>query len=272
MSERGFEVRKVWRQVLSIWGRHIVVFAALSSISYFLLSLLREARKVVAAAAPGAPAGMVAAVLLGLLFVWVAGQGLVILLILGHYRRLSSAERPVFQASWSEACRGWARYVVNVLVLLGLGLFFLALSAILLEAGLRRYVAHQENLTPLIATHLAAVIFVIGMAWYGFYFSLAPLVGAYEGSWPAAAFRESRRRIRGRALGYLAALALFIVGYMAAGLALYYGLIALRAGAGVLAWVDPAMLILFSPLWAILWYASYEHLTQLKKESSAAKL
>lgn len=269
MSEdaKGFDVRAVWRLSLSVWARHLIVFVALSSLSYFFLHLLRGAKGASAWLLPEAAPWMAAGVFLLLVLVWIAVQGFVVLLIIDHFRCFSRGARPVFSEIFVEARRSWGRYVLSVILLLGLALFGLTLAVALLEAGRMLYVADQTNVTGLVATHLAAVIFIIAMAWYGFYFSLGPLVAAYEAKGPFAAFRESRRRIRGQALGYMLALTLFIFGYIAVGLSAYFGVIRLGGGNAALSWVDPAMLMLFSPLWLAVWYASYEHLTRLKTET-----
>jgi hypothetical protein len=67
---------------------------------------------------------------------------------------------------------------------------------------------------------------------------------------------------------------LFVLGYLAVGLAAYYGVAGLdgivsnpaakRALDGAQALVDPLMLTLFGPLWCALWYTSYDRLTRLK--------
>lgn len=261
----GFDIRAVWQLALSVWARHLVVFAALSSLSYFGLKLLRGAKSVSAWVIPEREPWTTAGILLLLVLVWVAVHGFVTLLIIGHFRHFSRAGRPVFTEVFAEARRCWGRYVQAVLVLLALAVFGLSLSLALVEAGRMLYEADRSNLTGLVATHLAAVLFIIALGWYGLYFSLGPLVGAYENKGPVAAFRHSRRRIRGRAAGYMLALGLFVLGYLALGLTLYFGLAALGVGHGALAWIDPVMLVLFSPLWIAVWYASYDHLTQLKK-------
>ncbi len=261
---RGFDVRAVWRLSLSVWARRIVVFTALSGLSYFCLELLREAKRTLGLFLPESAPWMMAGALLLLVLAWVAVQGFVTLLIIGHFRCFSGGGRLVFSDVFVETRRSWGRYVASVILLLGFALFGLALAVALLEAGRMLYVADRSNLVGLVATHLAAVIFIIALGWYGFYFSFGPLIAAYEAKGPIAALRESRRRIRGRALGYLATLSLFALGYMAVGLSFYFGLTALGAGRGVLSWVDPAMLALFSPLWLAIWHASYDHLTRLR--------
>ncbi len=263
---RGFDVRAVWRLSLSVWARHLIVFTALSSLSYFGLKLLRGAKRATGWFMPEAAPWVTAGILLLLVLALVAVQGFVTLLIIGHFRRFSRAAGLVFSEVFVEARRSWGRYVLSVILLLSLALFGLTLAVALIEAGRMLYVADQTNLTGLVATHLAAVIFIIALGWYGFYFSLGPLVAAYETKGPFAAFRESRRRIRGQVLGYMLTLSLFAFGYMVIGLSLYFGLTALGAGRGFLSWVDPAMLILFSPLWLAVWYTSYDHLTRLKAE------
>jgi hypothetical protein len=260
MSEnmRNFDLLSVWRQAVAVWARHIVVFSALSSVSYFVLMLLRAARD----AMGGLTSYGSGSTLFLLVLFWIAAHGFVTLLIIGHYRRFGRGEEQAFGASFSEACRGWGAYFASVLMLLGLAVFGLAMAVVLLEAGRMLYVIGRENIVLLVGTHLAAVLFVIATGWYGFYFSLAPLVAAYESQPALEAFRRSRRRIRGRALPYMATLSLFVFGYMVVGLGLYFGLKALGAGRPLLAWVDPAMVILFSPLWLALWYTCYERLAQ----------
>jgi len=266
-TKQGFDVVGVWRACLSVWARHIVVFAALSSVAYFALKLLRGGKRAVGWLLPEASALAYAGVLIVLVLLWVTVQGFLSLLILAHFRRLSRGAALSFGECFTEARRAWGRYVLNVLMLLGLAFFGLSLSLMLIEAGRMLYVADQTNMMSLVATHLAAVIFIIAMGWYGFYFSLAPLVGAYESRGPLDAFRESRRRIRGRATGYMVALSLFGLGYMALGLGLYYGLTHAGCSPDALSWVDPVMLVLFAPLWLALWHTSYERLTQLRSET-----
>jgi len=270
---KRFDVGAAWCSSLSVWARHIIVFTALSAVSFFFLQMLRGTLKVTAWLWPQS-ALATACVAGALVLAWVAAHGFVTLLIVNHFRDFLRGSRPVFSESFAEARKSWGRYVLSVLVLMGFGLFVLFLAVGLLEAGTQLYAADHSNIAGLIGTHLVAVIFIIALGWYGFYFSLAPLVGAYETRWPIAAFRESRRRIRGRATGYVLALLLFVLGYLAVGLAAYYGVAGLG---GVVsdptakwvlgraqALVDPAMLTLFSPLWCALWYVSYVQLTRLK--------
>ncbi len=273
MSEntKGFDVRAVWRLSLSVWARHLVVFVALSSMSLLFSQLLRGAANLSLLFWPEATPLAASGGLLALILLGIAANGFVTLLVVNHLRGYLRGPRPIFSETFVAARRMWGRYVASVLMLLALALFALSLAAVLIEAGRKLYILDQTNLAAFVGTHLAAVIFIIATGWYGFYFSLGPLVGACEAKGPFAAFRESRRRIRGHMFGYLSALALFVLGCGAIVTGACLGLIRLGGERMLLSWVDPlvlALLVFFSPLWLAVWYTSYEQLTRLKKETA----
>ena len=120
------------------------------------------------------------------------------------------------------------------------------------------------KLAVLVATSTIFVVLVLAGAWYGFFFTLAPLIGAFEkkGAW--LSFRESRARIRGNALRYLAVVASFIIFYVAVGLLGYFVLTHFSHSRFLLRKLDPAMAALFGPLWLAVWYFCYEKLTASK--------
>lgn len=68
----------------------------------------------------------------------------------------------------------------------------------------------------LLTTHMAGVIFFIAAAWYGFSFSLGPLVAAFEQKDAWQALNESRGRVRGQALRYLCSMGFVVALYVAA--------------------------------------------------------
>jgi hypothetical protein len=116
----------------------------------------------------------------------------------------------------------------------------------------------------LIGTSTVFVATLIAVAWYGFYYCLAPLIAAYEKKRVVVAFRESRQRVRGRALRTLAALLIFVVGYFGIGLLVFFALKPFIPQRSLERALDPVLITLFGPLWITLWYQAYTRLTEIK--------
>jgi hypothetical protein len=196
-------------------------------------------------------------------------NALFVLMIL-HYVNPRNAGRVSFSGAFDDASQQVFRYLKTLLLfLVCIGvLFSIGMSAILLGNVLTFGKTSLEKIAPLLATSTVAVIFLIGAAWYGFSFSLGPLVAAFEkkGAWQS--LTESRRRVRGHALRYLCSLAALVVFYMALGVGAYmlvkhlahqlaYRRLILRA-------IDPIMAAAFGPLFLSVWLGNYLRLSELK--------
>lgn len=134
----------------------------------------------------------------------------------------------------------------------------------LLYTLLSKSMGHGPALGALLATSTVFVVLVISVAWYGFFFSLAPLAAAYENMPAFGSLKASRDRVRGNALRYLAAVAIFVIAYFFVGLTAYSITIRFTQDRQILNLIDPVLLLFFGPLGLSVWYVSYKRLTELR--------
>jgi hypothetical protein len=108
------------------------------------------------------------------------------------------------------------------------------------------------------------VILIILAAWYGFFFSLAPLVASYEGKGPFVSLMESRRLIRGNAFQYLVSFVMVFILHILVGVGILFIMTRFTHERRLLNIVDPAIASAFGPLWVAAWYMVYKKLREIK--------
>jgi hypothetical protein len=270
-TKKMFHPFVVWAEGLALWGKHFLPIMALSSMGLLLARIVRLSQ-------PLWLSGPMTALNVGLsalYFVEVCASfvvsGLISLLIV-HYFKNCRAGRVCFAEVFEAAKTGLFCYIrsIAVFVLLFFVASFLAAFALGLGESLFRASGGDRGMKTafFIGSATVFVVIVISIFWYGFYFSLAPLVAALEKTGPWAAIVASRRRIRGSALRYLLPVGTYVVGYIGLGILVYRLLIKMGASRFAINMVDPVLFAVFGPLGLALWFLSYEKLTEIKNNKA----
>ncbi len=262
-----FHPLAVWGQALNLWTRNLVPLVALSSLGLLLARMLKASRPLFSLE-PVSSANVALSVffVIELLAALVANALLSLLII--HYVKGCAAGRVIF-AELFDAAKKDLFYYIRVVLLLMIFLFA-AINLAAFSLGLGETIFRGPGgdfglkLGILVASGTFFVVTAISIFWYGFFFSLYPLVAAFERTGALEAIKQSRRRVRGNAWRYLATLVLFFLGYLGLGILVYKVLSGLPVGRFAINAIDPLMLMVFSPLWLTLWYLSYEKLTEIK--------
>ena len=256
----------VFKESLSVWSRNLIFVVALNCVNIFLVRIL-QLSKAMSGSMQASWINTGLSILYGLEYVAVLILTSFVSLIILQYLKPSGGGRVSFADAFDEARRGIIPYLKAFFLLL---VFFVGVSLvafIILVAGDTFYGRHGLrgfNMAALLTTSTVFVVLVIAACWYTFFYSLSPLVGAYEKKDTLACLRSSRLRVRGNALRYAAALFLCLIFYVVTGLILYFIVSHLTARRLVLNMIDPVMATLFGPLWLAVWKTSYERLTALK--------
>ena len=176
-----------------------------------------------------------------------------------------------FPSAFEDAKRRIGPYLKAYFFLLALVLIYLAVAYIFLVVGHFLYASRQVALDHqlklavlLISSTIFVVLFMAGF-WYGFFFSLGPLIAAFEGKSASVSLRESRFRVKGNALRFLAALLFVILVYIVVGLAGYFVIKYFTHSRFVLRMIDPVLATLFCPLGLAVWLVTYQRLSAIKK-------
>ncbi len=245
------------------------IYAALAVIQKSLSVLFRSYGPVKQALASRDLSAPVA-VMFGLFVLLNAIVGVFFTLVAINTLRREAAGKPFLLEAVKDAAGRLASFFKAFLALCGFVFVGLFLSSFFLEGGKALYAFTSKGgnynlaLGILLVSSTIFVVLVIAVAWYGFSFSLAPLVAAYEQKTPIASIKASRDRVRGNALKYLCAVAAGFLFYLVFGLGVLVLITRFTHDRQVLNMLDPAMFVLFGPLWLAAWYASYTKLTELK--------
>jgi hypothetical protein len=275
--DQEFRFLEVFKAAWTRWTRDFVVISALFSVSIFFSKVLRLYRPSLeslaslwAQATKGWHEGFW--VPLGLFVVLlvadVAQHAYCVLMALDFLSRPREALRSKFDKVFQDAASRLRRYLLSYGLL---WVFFFTMNALALifivfgtEYFHQGHAATSMKLLILSSTSLLAVVFIIAGVWYGFHFSLGPLVAALEGFSAPASLWQSRCRVRGRGLRYLATLSLAGLLYLGAGSVFYFLADTFVHSRLLLRMIDPAAGAVFGPLMVAAWYSSYQRLTQLK--------
>ena len=257
----------ILKESFLVWWKNLVAVVAIYSITVFLARLLQLSKGMTGSSgASGTNLSLSILFIVELVAVLIANSFLVLVII--YYFKAAKEKRPSFSSVFEEARRSIISYLKPYFLLLAFVTVVSLTAFLVFVAGDSFYKGPGAfsiiKLAVLVATDTVFVVLVLAGAWYGFFFTLAPLIGGLEkkGAW--LSFRESRARIRGNALRYLAIVAAFIVFYVVVGLLGYFVLTHFSHSRFLLRKLDPAMGALFGPLWLAVWYFSYEKLTASK--------
>ncbi|MFA5039167.1 MAG: hypothetical protein WC732_05760 [Candidatus Omnitrophota bacterium] len=251
---------------LSLWARNLIPVVALYGVNVFALRILQLSLRF-ANPVPQGRLGMFLAVFLGIEALAVIIVGAFVSLLVIHFLKAGQSQRPVFTDVVENARRQFKSYLGSVVLLVAFFVVGIFLSSAFLTAGHFFYAFHpgtRFGLGILLAASTIAVASAIALVWYGFYFTLSPLVAAFEGKPLVESFRESRSLIRGNAVRYGFLFVMFLAMYMVLGVAVYFVLKSGPVSPRALYAIDPAMGGLFGPLWLSLWLVSYQRLAAAK--------
>lgn len=267
LAKKTIQPLVIFKEGVLAWFRHFVPMTIISCASVLIATLLYAPQPVLEFVFLGPMAIKMAWV-----FYLLVMLSVVILTSLLSLMMLVYCDTSVFgRLSFALACRESVKRLAGFLRAFAvIVVFFFGLSSLgqyVYLAG-RYFYSPQIAGSPLgfkLAVLLAASTFfvacLIAACWYTFFFSLAPLIGGYEGLGPREALRQSRRRIRGNALRYLATILMPILCYMGIGLALFY--VAIKTGCqnNILILIDPVVSAVVGPLVLSVWFKSYKKLS-----------
>jgi hypothetical protein len=260
----------IYKESFFVWLKNLIPAAALYSLNFFFSRIL-QLSKPMSGSIDASPINLALTVLFVIELLMFAVLNCFFSLIIINYLRDSREKKASFAAAFEEARRSIVSYLKAVILLFVFGAGLMFLAVVFFWVGKYPYgtpaAGQGGRVGVLLATSTASVVLIIGAAWYSFFFSLAPLVAAFENKGPVAAFRESRRRVRGNALRYLAVLVLATVLYVAVGLIALFIVMRFTHARRILNLVDPALAALLGPLWLAIWYQTYRKLTELMTSS-----
>ncbi len=252
---------------LRLWASNFIPIVAIHGVNVFAARVLKLSVRCVTPLPPGRP-GMLLTVLLGIEAVAVIVLSAFVSLFILGYLRDAQGRRPLFADIFRQTCVRFPGYISSVFMLFVFFVVGISLAGAFLVGGHVLYAQHPATslaLGMLLATSTVAVALAIAVVWYGFYFTLAPLIAGFENKPVIQAFRESRSRIRGQALRYASVFLIFVALYLALGLTAYFVLRMAAVAPRVLYTIDPAMGALFGPLWLALWLVCYARVGEAKK-------
>jgi hypothetical protein len=251
---------------LRLWARNFIPIVAIHGVNVFAARVLQLSVRCATPLPPGR-SGMQLTVLLGIEVVAVIVLSAFVSLFVLGYLKDAAGRRPLFAETFRRTCSRFGGYV-SVFLCSGVFCHRSMFSGAFLVGGHILYAQHPATLWRwgcFWPQAQSAVALAIAVVWYGFYFTLAPLVAGFESKPVIQAFRESRSRIRGQALRYASVFVMFVIFYLALGLAVYFIMCMAAVAPRVLYAIDPAMGALFGPLWLALWLVCYEQIKSLKR-------
>lgn len=266
-TNKPFEPIVIFRQSFCQWRKNAFAVIAIYSLTLFLTYALRF-YSAISREFYICMGEWVASAFLTVMYAAVFFLNSFLTLIVIHYFLGDNKKRVTFDAAFHGA-RGTITlyfksllfYISIVFILAGFGLFFFA-------AG-RTYFGPQSpagvNIPVLLITSTITVILWIASVWYGFFFSLAPLISAFEGKGARVALGVSKSRIKNCPWRYLAVFLIFLSLYFFAGVIIYAVAAVFAGGKRVLGWIDPVMMALWTPLWLGIWVHSYQKLKAMKE-------
>lgn len=251
---------------VKLWARYLIPVMAVNGLVVFAFRILQICMRNADPLPPGST-GFFLSVFLGIEAVTFIVVISFVSLFIVHFLKAGQTEQPVFSRVFDRVREQMRGYLLANMLLLFFFVVGFVLSGLFLSVGHFLYARHpgtSMSLGVLLTTSTAGVALAIAVVWYGYYFTLSPLIAAFENMRIVDAFRESRSRIRGNALRYGFLFAIYLALYLLVGMAVYFVLKSGPFSAGVLYAIDPVMGWIFGPLWLALWLLSYEHLTSKK--------
>lgn len=198
-----------------------------------------------------------------------------LVLIITHYFLNADKKRISFDTAFKGARETSVHYFKSLLLYLTI-LFILISFAIFFFVVGRAYFGPQAatgiNMPALLMTSTVTVVLLIASAWYGFFFSLSPLIAAFESKGARVSLRDSKSRIRNCPWGYLVVFLIFLSLYFFVGVIVYSIAAIFISEKGALGWIDPAMMAVWTPLWLGIWVLSYQKLVETQDRVSLQEI
>jgi len=258
----------VLKEAFSVWFKNLIPVVALFCINIFFIRVL-QLSKAMSGSVETSWVNLLLTILFGIevLAVFVLNC-FVVVLILNYFKNAGEA-RVVFVSVFEEAKKGVIAYLKAFLLLGLFVIIFFIIAIMCLSAGRAFYgtqtVSYGIRMAVLLAASTVFVVLAISTVWYGFFFSFAPLVAAFEKKGPWASMQESRLRMKGHALRYLFCVVGYLLAYLCVGLMALFILKQLTHERRILNLLDPALSALFMPFWYAIWWKAYQRLSELKK-------
>ncbi|HQP91691.1 MAG TPA: hypothetical protein PLU24_03355 [Candidatus Omnitrophota bacterium] len=191
-----------------------------------------------------------------------------------NYLRLSRIGKPVLEDVIKDAVKMLTSFFKTSLLIAAFVAIGSMISVFILTSGkvLYRVLLKSAGQGPAIGTLLTTstvfVVLAIAIAWYTFFFSMAPIISSMEAVPAVTSFKFSRDRIRGNAWRLLSIYVVYISGYLSLGLGSLAMVAYMTSNRTFLNMVDPLMAAIFGPLGLVVWYVSYKKLTELKNSAN----
>lgn len=265
---------QVCREALKAWKENLIPLVALNGVMMVLQAGLKTYMNTLMPAQSGTAASDVSAVTIvafGLCALVLVCVNSFLTLALINYAREPRHGRPYLFSALKDAGARVVPFLKSLFLLWAFILVGMSVAALFLGGGKIAYASLIKSsgsniaLSVLLATSTVFVVLTISVIWYSFFFSLGPLVAAYEHLPAIASLRASRDRVRGNALRYVVAIAVVGFLYFVIGFGLYGAITRFTHDKLILDMIDPLLLLVFGPLGLVVWYMSYKKLTELKQ-------
>jgi hypothetical protein len=264
---------QITKEALSLWAGNLIPLVAINAtiaiVHMALVATLRATGPMKEAVRSG-EINAASFVLFGIFVISsIVINSFLCLVALNTLRRKREA-RPYLLAAAKDALQRTVPFLKSFFFVWCFIIVGLVVSALFLQGGRVLYaltvksLGHGLALAILLVTSTVFVVVAISVAWYSFFFSLAPLIAAYEHKPAFASLKSSRDRIRSHALTYLASFAIVLVLYFVVGLGIYGAITRFTHNKLILELIDPAVLLVFGPAVLATWYAGYKKLTELR--------
>lgn len=267
---------QISKEVLSLWWKNLIPLVAINAVMLGIQMALATALRVLGPVQAAQRSGEINLNVSSLYGAFVAILVVVnsfLYLVAMNFIRSGRDGKPRLAQAAKDAASRIIPYLKSFFLLWAFFLIGLFVAFAFLTGGKTLYgimtkgAGHNFALGALLAMSTVFVVAAIAVAWYGFFFSLGPLVAAFEHVSPVASLRASRDRVRGNALRLLSVVAFLVVFYFVVGLGLYAAIMRFTRNKGILDLIDPMMFLVFGPLALVIWYVGYRRLTELRAGS-----
>lgn len=264
---------QVCKEALKVWRENLIPLAAINGVMMVLQAGLKMYMKAYAPSGVDTGTSDVEAatiIVFGICALVLVCVNSFLTLALINYARAPRQGHPYLFSALKDAMTRTVPFLKSLFLLWAFVLVGMSVAALFLAGGKIAYASLIKSsgsniaLSVLLASSTVFVVLTISVIWYSFFFSLGPLVAAYEHLPAVASLRASRDRVRGNALRYLIAIASIGILYFVVGLGLYAAITRFTHDKLILDMIDPLLLLVFGPLALVVWYVSYKKLTEMK--------
>jgi hypothetical protein len=252
------------------YRRRFLSIVAICSLNVFFFKLLQLALPLSKSETP-VPIQIFFSLLFFCAWLVVLGLGAFLnILIINNIR--SQEKNLSFAASFDDARGRIIPYLKAYFLQVAMVLAFLVPAFFVQTFGRFVYLSQQPVFSPharmvvLLITSTIFVTLLIAAFWYLFFFSLSPLVNAFENVGARRALRESRLRVKGNALRYLGVFSIIVLTYFFVGLVALAIVMIFTKDPFIFRKIDPVLMTLFIPLGISAWWMSYQRLTEISKD------